>query len=501
MVKQVIAQTYTRSAVGGRRYSRNPADVTAPTAPTYQGDPVPNATLIDLAWLNGIDAESGIKETLVEYRVHLATNWIEWSRIAYPGSDDRITGLAQGTAYDVAISSVDNAANTSARVVKTVSTLGTSADLSPGRVSFVVTSLTAVSGAPIVANVVQTGAGVNSPIVTVNWAFSGFTSGTPTPSNGVLTFPAGGNSTQVISATAGTVSVTTMGQLRIVSAQAASGSVPPSTGTTTVPVTVTPSGSVLLDFDAGFESPATFPATTGDHSNPLYNYNKDVNSALASSLTISTEHAREGTRSLKCVIIKDGLNSWREEARIKDPVEDTPAAGTRDYWLGEGIYISSLSSLVSERVMQQWHTHTRDTGSHSPIIGLRIINGNWLVTNEAGAGKVTWSWLNNQTIPVRTNEWTDWVYQIRWRTDLTGFCRIWMNGVLVLEKLNVQTLSTGDPYIPYYLAGCYLSSYRFNNADADGTRHQSYHDAIRISMAVGAAYSYVAPRGNRLTAP
>lgn len=241
MAKAVLAKEFVRAIIGGRRYSRGPTDATNPTAPDWAPNtvPVPNTTFVDLAWVNGTDGQTGIKETRVEYRLTAVGGAYTTVVVAYPLAAYQLTGLSSFTAYDVRLANVDNAGNVSSySSVLTFSTLASSADLEPGAVSINATSATANEGAPLSIAITRTGAGVSAPALEVDWQFTGLAEGTPTPANGTLSFAAGTNSTELVQVTAGFVSVDRAGAFAIVAARALSGNIQPSIGTSQISVVI-----------------------------------------------------------------------------------------------------------------------------------------------------------------------------------------------------------------------------------------------------------------------
>lgn len=244
-----------------------------------------------------------------------------------------------------------------------------------------------------------------------------------------------------------------------------------------------------LQFDDGFEG--SVPAT-GDGGHALY---KSVTDGIG-RLEKSTTHRREGSSSLRVHLTKDGTTNFRQEFRIKSPTDKKPMDGSEDYWYGESIYVPAGSSLESNSVITQWHTNNPTSG-HSPVLGMRIIKGNWTVTRSAtDAADV------ESVGAVSPGEWTDWVYQVRWRPDNSGLIRIWMNGKQVYQRTNVQSGWDGEAEQPYLLVGRYTSSWKqSSSSDPNGTSHESWHDSLRICQGVKCAYADVAPAGDRLKAP
>lgn len=250
-----------------------------------------------------------------------------------------------------------------------------------------------------------------------------------------------------------------------------------------------PTSSADLQFNDGFEGTVPTEGATG---HPLYRVVSDGSGVVAKSTT----HRREGSSSLRAQLTKDGTANFRQELRVRSPTDNQPMGGSGDYWYGESVYVPSGSSLASNSVITQWHTNNPTSG-HSPVLGMRIINGNWTVTRSA-----TDSADVDSVGPVATNQWTDWVYQVRWRPDNTGLIRVWMNGKLVYERTNVQSAWDGEADQPYLLVGRYTSAWKqSSNSDPNGTSHESWHDALRICQGAKCVYGDVAPVGDRLKAP
>jgi len=257
-------------------------------------------------------------------------------------------------------------------------------------------------------------------------------------------------------------------------------------------------GGTPLIFDEGFET-VTIPTDNNDGTHPLFRASHSATDA--NNLTaVSTTHAREGVKSLRTKLTRSGTTNFRQELTVKTSLSTTAMAGSSEYWEGLSVYIPSTSSLVTGSVIWQWHTW----GSIccSPVWGLRVLNGNYSLTQEGTS--------SNASIglgAVATNEWIDWVIRIKWRADGTGLIQVWKNGTLVVDRLNDQTGPTLVPsdinstYIPFFKFGRYTGLWQNSGGDANGTVHESWHDAQRICYSNACVYADVAPRGNRLTAP
>lgn len=235
-------------------------------------------------------------------------------------------------------------------------------------------------------------------------------------------------------------------------------------------------GATQLIFDDGFEN-----GIDPD----LYSSNKGGTGILEAD----TARSREGGRSLHSKFVKSGTVNYRQELSLKkiaDSARNSPAQGSPYYWLGVSVYIPSSWS-TSHSVVLQWHSIEPNSGA-SPAIGIRIINGQWKMTSWKAGSK---SFGN-----VAKDQWTDWVFRILWRNNATGAVRIWKNGELVNDLINVQTCWEGENMVPYFKFGGYNAGWKYtSDPDPSGAVHEAWHDAIRLAFDNNAAYADVAPRG------
>lgn len=199
----------------------------------------------------------------------------------------------------------------------------------------------------------------------------------------------------------------------------------------------------------------------------------------------STAKKSEGKRSLHTRIVKKGSTNYRSEVVVKSPTDKVAMKGSPDYWFGCSIYVPSSSTLKADSVLVQWHTHAKS--GVSPVIGLRIREGKWIITREVGDRK------GAELGSVSTNKWTDFVFRIRWRVDKTGLLQVWKNGKRVVDMSKIQTGWEGEAKMPYLKVGRYSASFQYTKKVSDGEVHESFHDALRIALKKD-AYDLVAPR-------
>lgn len=228
MSKNADPKTFLRATLAGFRYSRAP-DTTPPSVPVLS-PPVPGIGLISIQWVNGLDAITGIGATYAEISPNGANTWTR-TVVPYPGTSTTFTGLANALPFDIRLANIDNAGNVSAYTgIQTTTTLPSAADLEPGTVALSSAGFSVNENTFFSASIVRTGAGASSPAIEVDWAFSGFNQGTPSPANGTLSWASAENGSKLIQTTAGNVSANQTGLLRIVAVRALAGNISPTVG-------------------------------------------------------------------------------------------------------------------------------------------------------------------------------------------------------------------------------------------------------------------------------
>ena len=212
------------------------------------------------------------------------------------------------------------------------------------------------------------------------------------------------------------------------------------------------------------------------------------------TLEVDTAQAREGSHSLHTRLVKNGTSNFRQEFRVRTPIDNLPSSGSPLYWLGFSVLIAPNSYIGSQSVIFQWHTVTSNSGA-SPVIGIRMINNRWQFTSDSLPDE-----LFGPT--VTKGEWHDFVFRILWRNNSTGSLRVWLDGSQVLDKTNMRTTWGGENNIPWIHMGSYSSAWKLSgDGDPQGTVHEQWHDALRIAFDDNATYDDVAPRGSSVAAP
>lgn len=263
-MKQAVAKAFLRPIVVGRKYSRGPVDVLSPSVPDL-AVPIPGNTTIDVSWINGTDADTGILETSVEISRNGLNVWTT-ATVAYPLAFYQFTGLTTATPYDIRIRNKDNAGNFSSySSIATVSTLGAAADAEPGTISVSSSSFAVVGGSTFNISLTRSGAGTNSPIVQADWAIQNLTGGgSPSPSNGTLQWASGENGAKTATISTSTVASNSVGSFSIAAVRSLIGTLQPSIGTSTATLTITPAISLAALRSAGYTIATDFAGVRND---------------------------------------------------------------------------------------------------------------------------------------------------------------------------------------------------------------------------------------------
>lgn len=210
---------------------------------------------------------------------------------------------------------------------------------------------------------------------------------------------------------------------------------------------------------------------------------------------LTSEQTRSGSKAMKSYLHRYNSNtSYRTEVSLKGP--EVNATIGKEYWYGFSIYLPSPypADNISE-ILAQWHS-TPDPGeeNQNPPLSLAIENGQWKVKTIWNTSQPTLKSLQQSaSVSVgqqATDQWTDWVFRVKWSYGSDGYLQVWKNGTQVVSR-------TGPNYYrdskgPYFKMGIYKSMWRQAQYVGTVTSRVMYHDEFRMAGA-GASYADVAP--------
>jgi hypothetical protein len=206
---------------------------------------------------------------------------------------------------------------------------------------------------------------------------------------------------------------------------------------------------------------------------------------------VTGQQKRAGRYALKSYLHRYQSNpSYRTELRAKAP---NPVKG-KDTWYGFSIYLPAPYERDSlGETLAQWH-QSNDPGEKNlnPPMALQVKDGKWVLAARWSSSQPTTKSSQRSAgyqlgLP-ETNNWTDWVFRIRWSYGSDGELQVWKNGKEVVNRKG--PIGYNDKVMPYFKMGIYKSAWR--NKVGSVKERTVYHDEVRIA-GHGAKYSDVAP--------
>ena len=210
---------------------------------------------------------------------------------------------------------------------------------------------------------------------------------------------------------------------------------------------------------------------------------------------ITSAKARAGKYAVKSHLHRyDSHTNYRTELRARAP---HPVKG-QDTWYGFSIYLPAPYERdpVGE-TLAQWHA-IPDPGEQqsNPPVALQIKDGQWGLYVRWNTSQPTVRSKQQQDSfrlgSPDTNEWTDWVFRIRWSYSNDGIVQVWKNGRQVLNRTGPNCFN--DKTMPYFKMGIYKSKWR--SMVGGVVERTVYHDEVRIA-GKGASYADVVPGRSR----
>lgn len=190
--------------------------------------------------------------------------------------------------------------------------------------------------------------------------------------------------------------------------------------------------------------------------------------------------------------IKAGSSALRFEVRKTDPqvsesirseinVDSDPL--NQDRWYGLSMYLVDWLDDDAPESVFQWHP---DNTVGTSSMALWTIGGRFSYVTSNDNNSTSATNVYTDIGPVVSNQWVDFVIHIRWATDTTGLLQVWMNGIRVINRINVKTAATTS----YFKLG--INKFGWLTQPSTVTQRVFYFDEVRIGNA-NATYNDVAP--------
>lgn len=209
----------------------------------------------------------------------------------------------------------------------------------------------------------------------------------------------------------------------------------------------------------------------------------DLQKAREDSLTVVSAPVRAGRHAARTLLRSSDpeVNSG-QRAEFSDGKRGTRIEMVQDYWYGLAIYLPAefVAPERSNAVLFQWHTQQ---GGPSPVLAIRVMGGEWLITTNATEKKRVLARL-----PFEKERWTDCVVHARWSAEKRGYWTIWKDGVEIVNERDIVT------QYPEAL-GPYAKFGQYHSVD-EVAENVVYFDEYRVA-GPGGSYEMVAPPGGK----
>jgi hypothetical protein len=214
---------------------------------------------------------------------------------------------------------------------------------------------------------------------------------------------------------------------------------------------------------------------------------------------VTTERVRSGKYALKSFLDSGAPTSEeRERTELKVLESGDAAVIGNEYWYGFSIFLptSWVPDTIQEILGQlQSGKDPGDIEGRNPTFIIATDGENWRIVNRSDPRPITTDKEGRaeRTLyvgPYVTDEWTDWVINVRWSYESDGFLKIWKNGVLIVDATGPNCYN--DAKGPHFKMGIYKGYWANKPPSAKVKTRTAYHDAFRMAGADG-SYDDVAP--------
>jgi hypothetical protein len=168
-----------------------------------------------------------------------------------------------------------------------------------------------------------------------------------------------------------------------------------------------------------------------------------------------------------------------------------PSGGV--YWYSWSVYVPAGNDENYDEILGQFHAADNVIGS--PVFSAsRSTYGNtraWAVGQTTGNPATA---VPFDRVAYQADRWVDWVVQVKYARDGTGFLNVWKDGKQVISKTNIYTDYPGSSYWPYFKFGNYKWPWKVAGYAGTYPTRVQYYDEIKVGDA-SETYESMAPRG------
>ena len=211
--------------------------------------------------------------------------------------------------------------------------------------------------------------------------------------------------------------------------------------------------------------------------------------ANAPSITVSSEQARHGNKSVKCSF---NYSEWNANNLRAEIWSNYPGVGeltlNKDWWVEMSEFIPTTwqNDLASNaEIIWQFHGATNGPAGGSPPLSAYVMGDTVYIslqTSSTPSASGVQQLLGS--FPIVKGAWMDWVIQVNFSyTD--GLIRIWKNGNIIVNYSGstlYQTIGQTNENGPYFKAGIY--KWFWGNSATQVSNRTLYIDDIKVGTAM-----------------
>jgi len=182
-----------------------------------------------------------------------------------------------------------------------------------------------------------------------------------------------------------------------------------------------------------------------------------------------------------------------------------------EYWIGMSIYVRSpwegtrdMDWREAELVWQFQALPDAGEDYRSPVLALYVGNDRWVwikrwdsrATSPPGNSFEGSDRLFTEAVSPYAGTWVDFVINVKWEYDSTGFINIWRNGTQIVADIGPNC--SNDDVGPFMSFGPYVWTWRDSSWSDPCQERLWYFDSIKIGDE-NATYNDVVPGGGTTT--
>ncbi|MEQ8496548.1 MAG: polysaccharide lyase [Gammaproteobacteria bacterium] len=205
------------------------------------------------------------------------------------------------------------------------------------------------------------------------------------------------------------------------------------------------------------------------------------------------------------IIVDAPVRSGRHAARFHLRRDDDDVKGSRraevrakagdlgrDYWFAFSINLPADWPDASVPVtLAQWHgvpDKWLGEAGRSPPLRLLALGGQWQLANIWDSKRVSQTpftandpqgWVLEPISSLDIDQWTDWLFHVRWSFGEDGVLEVWKNGERVYQRNGPNTYN--DAVGPYLKLGIYVPEWVDPATVTTRNDYTAYFDAVRVA--------------------